>query len=230
MPPTTQRRQPGCFAYGCIIALVLFLTVGGFVGYWVVTSIREAAQVYSSDTPEPLPTLVPGEQGEVSEVRSKVEALLKTVQNPKASGEYVFSAREVQVALTSMDQFASFREHARVEIVGDEVKLVFSVKPSELGAWPPSANFLFKDAMTKYFNGGLQGKFEVLDGHCDVKLSSLRLQDKKLEDVALEPAQDWLKGLMYQSLLGGPETVERLRELSVKNGQVKVVLTEAKDK
>lgn len=224
MPPTLQRRQPGCFGYGCLIALVLFLLVGGFVGYWVVSSVREAAQLFSSDTPEPLPAAQPVDEGEIRAVKGKVEALLKTLENPSGSGEYIFSAREVQAALASMNQFVAFQEHARIELNGDEVKLAFSFKPSELGAWPSSANFLLKDAMTKYFNGAAQGKFEVLDGHCDLKLSSLRLQSETLDDDGLKPAQEWIRDVVCQSLLGGPAVTSRLRELSIKNGQVKVVV------
>ena len=226
-----RSSRPGCFGYGCMIAVVLFVIVIGGTAWWAIKSIRGGVVEYTStDTP---PLAVPTIDGEtVSVARTKFVALQDAYRTNKP----------LSVALSEAELRAIVEEsswHNMVEFVlrDNQTRVSFSFPLAMLGEWE-AASIIAPDLSKRSAVGSATGVFGVKDGVPSLSLSELTLNGKELGDMARGHAGEWIVGALVSALgldehHGDAEAADvdsattkllHIRNLSVQNGSVMVEL------
>jgi hypothetical protein len=215
--PSKARFRPGCFGYGCLIAIVLFSAIICGIGYLSVSSLRSAVNQYTVRD-----YMLEG--GGITPKAVEPEAL----QSARGKGDAILSAynsnRELKISL-SADEIRAFLSvspwHRMLElgVEGDELILRFSFPLAMLGDWG-AAKILVPDITKRGVIGSAAGAFSIKNGVPTLKLSRLVLRDSELGDMARSHAAEWIVGALVDS--GKLST--RLRSLEVVAGEIQLEL------
>lgn len=221
---TTQGRSgPGCFGYGCLIAVVLFVVVMGSIALYAVNSVRSAVDKYTTTQPSAVVASAASQQ----EVASATSRLGELVQAYSAGGAYTgeFADTEVMAFLQS----TGWHNRVFLEFVGNEARIKFAFPLSAVGDWK-AASSIVKDIGERNIRGSAQGSIGLKDGGIMLSLSHLVLNEHPLEDMARAHASEWISGALNSLLLDrlgadpqrdvGP--LHRLRQLTIADGRLKV--------
>ncbi len=216
-----NRRGPGCFGYGCLIATVIFcLVIGGawFVG---IRSIRGAVNRYTATSVQPLAPIS-------IEATADVAAGLKwgNLSAAALAGQNLsleFTEGEIQALIHT----TPWRDWVRVSLKGNEAGLRFSFPLAALGNWV-AASFLVGDIKERGLVGSARVSLMRKDSELHVSFQELVLNDQVLEDLPRGHAGDWVSGAFLNALkdpeLGAslPPVFKALHEIQVRDGRLVV--------
>ncbi len=223
---TTGRSGPGCFGYGCFIAVVLFSVVIGGVAYYGVKSIREAVVKYTTTSAPPLP-MQPVDESSAQSGGAKFQMLKEAFEKSQPLSMEL-SESELRAIVTRL----GWAERVSVSLIGEEINLLFSIPLRELGEWK-AGSLVFGDLTSRAIRGETLGRVSVVDGVISVKLSKLILNDQQLEDMPRGHAADWIVGAINEAVTSEGEVVEEgkapmrlkgIRTASVQGGRLLVEL------
>jgi hypothetical protein len=205
---------------------VLFTVVIGGVSLYGVRSVREALEQYTSDSALPL-DVPPVDSSAIASGASKLAALKKAYSEGAA-----YRAELSEAELQGIIQSSPWRDKLRVSLAGDEVAAMFSFPLSDLGDWQ-AASVLFGDVGARALRGDAQGRFEISEGKASLKLSTLHLNKRPLEDMARAHAADWVVGAFNSAVAGNnppsesnqtPDTLKQIQKIAVQGGRITVQL------
>jgi hypothetical protein len=210
----SQKRGFGCLGYGCVIAVVLiFLTIGGI--FWLARSaMRNAVERFTTEQAVPVLT-VPLDDSARAVVASKVDAFKRVMNDPRGSGEFIFSQSDVLGALGG----TPYTGKVFVELQGDAVAATFSFPLSALGEWN-SAKPIIGDYLNRHVTGSARAKVAVNEGIAAVTFEELILNGQVFDGDALKEASEWVSGFV-NSQGGAPEDHKgrsRIESLRIENG------------
>ena len=220
----SQRSRPGCFGYGCLIAVVLFTVVIGAVAYRAWTSLQQATARYTSTCAPPLvvePVLPDAAIAGRERYRELVQAF-STSQPSSVS----FSEAELRGLVQSSD----LKDALDLSIVQDELALRFSLPLALLGEWE-AASMVVSDIATRSIVGSAKIKAtSTRDGKVQLSFSELVLNDSTLGDLARGHAADWVLGAAqatisaYLKATSQPDVIvaDRLRSISISDNKITV--------
>lgn len=193
----------GCLGYGCLIAVTLFVVVGGGVAYYAVKSVRSAVEMYTVDAPPKIP--VPAVDPSVLVAAAgKMTTFTKAVESG-APAVIELSTPEIEGFIQS----TPWRERLRVSVDGSQVSWNFSFPLSALGEWP-AARVLLGDRLSRAVYGSARTSISFSNGAFVVKFSELVLNGKALEEMAQGHAGDWVSGALNS--LGGVDSEPKVRD------------------
>jgi hypothetical protein len=223
----TNRSGPGCFGYGCLIAVVLFTVVIGGTAYWARKGIRTAVQQY---TVESAPTLDIPPVGQEA-----VSAGLSKFAQVK---EALATERPVSVSLSEDElrgviQASPFKDRLEVSLASGEPSVRFSMPLSIFGGWE-AASFLVDDIAKRSVHGSAQGNVSIIDGKPSLRLSALTLNNVQLGEMPRGHAEEWILGAIVSYAGGQPSGknefktdgtwINRVKSLRIEQGAVKLEL------
>lgn len=237
---TSQGPRGGCLGYGCLIALAILITVLSVIGYFILTSMRNAVDTYTSTSAAPFElsaaapttTLQNAAQGKVNE-------LTRVLSDRGASGTFEFSKGEILAAIAS----SPLAKFAEIYPERGEIVARFSFKLSQLFQ-DSYASVLLGEALDRYAFGSARGKIVLATGAITVELSELNLNGRSVESTALIAATEWISGAITAAATdpetlsagggavgggaaGGGTLLDRLSELSIHNNGVTISIKAA---
>jgi hypothetical protein len=216
-----KGSNPGCFAYGCLIATVIFCIIIGSVWFFGLRSMRAAVVRYTAQNVEQL-EFVAIDSSALESAGPKL-AQLRTAANDGASATVEFSQQELQALIGSSE----WRDWVRVNLEGNEAKLWFSFPLAALGDWS-AASFLVGDIRERALVGSAKCRIEFRQGKPQMSFSELNLNKEVLEDLPRGHAADWIIGAISDALRD-PEfkapifaTLKSIRDVTLRNGRLVV--------
>lgn len=220
------RSGPGCFGYGCVIAVVLFTTVIGGVAFYGTRSVRKAVEQYTTVSAPPL-TIAAVDSAYVESGRAKLEGLKAAFQNSSS-----FTGEFSQDELRAIIQSSPWKDRILLSLAGDEFDAAFSFPLKALGEWQ-AASFLFGDLPERALRGNAKGRCSISEGKVKLTLSQLVLNDRTLEDMARGHAANWIVGAfnaafndeaLHDSKEGVPESLQKIRKAEIGNNRLLIEL------
>jgi hypothetical protein len=187
-------KKGGCFLYGCAIATVIAIIISVVLGWFLIRQMKGAVTLYTSPVATPLPT-VSFSEDDARRGMEKVGRLKSVVRDPRGSGEFDFTAPEINGVIATDGSLSNVRNRLNVAIEGSEAIVRFSTRLSELGPWP-GVSFLSADDRNRYLNGEAKGVMSIARGIPSLQLSTLILGGKEFPDVALSQASKWISGAL----------------------------------
>ncbi len=208
VPQGSKSEGRGCFFYGCITLIVLFILSGTVVYFGFKKLIETYVVQYSSDTQLQL-TTVQVRPGDVAEVENRIQSFSAAIDKGENPEPLVLSEKDINVYL----QKESFLKDAiHVSIVNDVVKFALSFPLAELGH--PG----------KFINAHGDFKGIYKNGRLEVNLLSFDIKDQPLSEQALKEIQghNLAENIEQQNPKLG-EFLRKLETIEVKDGKIIVV-------
>jgi hypothetical protein len=218
-----RRSGPGCFAYGCLVATVIFCVVMGSIWYFGLRSMRSAVDQYTATTAEAFPSASP-DPSVASTANTKVAELNNAAREQRASS-VEFSEQEVQALIEQ----TPWRNWVRVNFGGEDVVLKFSFPLAALGDWV-AASFLVGDIKERFLVGSAKCRFGFNEGQPKLAFLELVLNEKTLEDLPRGHAAEWIVGAVSQSVESAkteglvPPGLKGLREVVIRDSRLVVAV------
>lgn len=231
---TSQGPRGGCLGYGCLIALGILITVLSVIGYYILTSMRNAVDTYTSSSTAPFELSVAASTPMQNAAQGKVTELTRVLSDKGASGTFEFSKGEILAAIAS----SPLATVAEIYPERGEIVARFSFKLSQLFQ-DSYASVLLGEALDRYAFGSARGKIVLATGAITVELSELNLNGRSVESTALIAAAEWISGAITSAATdpqtlsvgggaaGGGTLLDRLSELSIADNAVIVSLKPA---
>lgn len=237
--PEQQKKKGGlgCLGIGCLTCVVIFFVVIGAVGFFLVSSIRNAVDSYTTvDRPA---FTVAGPSGDwVTAGRARYSELAELLRNPTSSGTVTFSGEELSGAVASV-----LGDLAAVTILGNELDAKFSFQLRSLfGSTNSGVQLLLGSRLDRFASGEARGSFLFKpsnggvqdDSGLLVTLTRLELNGRAVEDQALIQASSWFSQALTGLLSGTDEAkpdekplIARISALELKDGSLTVSLRPA---
>lgn len=217
---TATRSGPGCFAYGCVIATVIFCVVVGGIWFFSLRSMRDAVEQYTSATLVPLASVEV--QAEVDSLASEKLAGIQAALAARRELSVDFSEQEIQALI----QRSSWSEWLRVSLRGEDVSVQFAFPLAALGEWY-AASFLVGNITERTLVGRAQGVVKVDAGVPSLSISHLVLNNKTLEDLPRGYAAEWIVGALTNLPSGTAAdsvSIQSIRKLSIHDGRLQVTV------
>ena len=236
---TSQGPRGGCLGYGCLIALAILITVLSVIGYYILTSMRNAVDTYTSTSAAPFELSAAASTPMQNAAQGKVNELTRVLSDRGASGTFEFSKGEILAAIAS----SPLAKFAEIYPERGEIVARFSFKLSQLFQ-DSYASVLLGEALDRYAFGSARGKIVLATGAITVELSELNLNGRSVESTALIAATEWISGAITAAATdpetlpaggeavgggaaGGGTLLDRLSELSIHNNGVTISIKAA---
>ena len=236
---TSQGPRGGCLGYGCLIALAILITVLSVIGYFILTSMRNAVDTYTSTSAAPFELSAAASTPMQNAAQGKVTELTRVLSDRGASGTFEFSKGEILAAIAS----SPLAKFAEIYPERGEIVARFSFKLSQLFQ-DSYASVLLGEALDRYAFGSARGKIVLATGAITVELSELNLNGRSVESTALIAATEWISGAITSAATdpetlsagggavgggaaGGGTLLDRLSELSIHNNGVTISIKAA---
>jgi hypothetical protein len=216
-----RHSPPGCFGYGCLIAVVLFSVVIGGIALWGHRSIKSAVRHYTSESAPLLPVSLVSD-----EVMTAATDKVNRLKAAAARGEH-FSVTFTGDELRGIIASTPFKGRVDVSLVAEEAAVQFSVPLSQVGNWE-AASYLVSDIASRAIRGSARGVVGVTDGKLSLRLSGLTLNDVELGEMARGHAAEWIVGAIssvVQDEAGDQQNssasaLEKVRSLRIAGGNL----------
>lgn len=198
------RKGRGCFFYGCLTAVVLFLAcaVGLYLGARLM--VNRAIQKYTVTTPVPV-RQVEGTAEEATAVRERFRNFAEGIRSRRAVEPLVLSEKDLNLLIRTVPELAQFKDHLYVSIEGRKLRGTMSL---------PLDHFGFGPLKGRYFNGAAELKASLENGVLLVTLDSLEVNGQPLPDHVMAGfrgqnlARDLYKDQKSLEILRQLETIE----------------------
>ena len=166
-PPSKGR---GCFFYGCITAIVLFVVGSISIYLGVRYAIRSAIDEFTESSPITLPK-VQISTADLAALEERVATFQKTLKDKKTGEPLVLTGNEINALIAEDSAFKNLRGKLYVTIEGDQIKGKISIPLRSLG---------FSSLEGRYLNGSAALKASLIQGVLVVNIQSLLVKGRDL--------------------------------------------------
>jgi hypothetical protein len=174
-----KRKIGGCFAFGCLLSVVLF-SLGGLGAYFgVKTLIDSAVYKYTEPYKRELPRVYLSAQ-ESLDVTDKVEQFADALSRGETDESLELSARDVNYLISNSNEPLSveLRDKVFVEFEDGKIKTEISVPLDQAG---------IKDLQGRYLNGSAEIALGMDEnGELEIDLRTIDANGFQIPDAALQ--------------------------------------------
>jgi len=208
-PP--KKKGQGCFFYGCLTLIVLFLIVAG-LGTYGIWKLKETAIGYTDTQPLRVESKrIPPERAE--EIKAKITRFYEAVQKGQGSGALTLTADEVNALVNSYQRFEKLGGGVQISFQDEEIKGQVSI---------PLEGLPLGFGAGKYLNGTAAFKVWAEEGLVVASIDSLEVKGKKVPEMIMAElrkqnlARDLYKDVEKARML------KRLKRVEVKDGKLAI--------
>jgi hypothetical protein len=212
------KKGHGCFFYGCITALVLFVLVliaigvAGYLGYRAITG---AINEYTDTAPDKLPVVTRSED-EMKDLHKKLDEFKAAMDSGKSSETLILTADDINALINEKEEY---RGVANFSIDGDKItgKISFPLSKMKL---PLVAG--------RYLNGTGTFRVSISNGSPVLNAESIEVKGKPVPE-------DFMKELRKKNLMedvkepDASNWFKKVESLEVKDGKI-IIKSYAKSK
>jgi hypothetical protein len=220
MPEHKQRQGRGCFFYGCLTLILVFIGVMAGVYFGTRQAVKLAVQTYTSNSPVEVTASILSD--------SEQQAVVKTVEQQasaavRTGGSVILGEKELNALVATSPELAPYRKQIYLQPEGDRLKARLSIPLDQFELWKDiSRRLLVRSLTNRYFNGTAVLNTGVTNGTLNVSIHDLIVSGKSLpgeftgrlerQNLAAEATKD-------------PETrqiLEKIDHLEIRDGKIHV--------
>ena len=220
--PTTLPAQPakrhGCFFYGCITCIVLFLIVavaGFFAVRYGLNKFAAFVERYTETAPMALPKTQMAE-AEYQLLDKRVTAFADALKARKPVPPLELTSDEINALIASQPDWKQLKGKVFVKIEDDQVKGQVSLPMDDIAGRVPGLSRL----KGRFLNGSAAFKISLTNGVLSVTLQSVEVKGQSPSGQTMAT----LKGVNFaQNATQDPKTSEalvKLESIEVKDGKL----------
>ena len=205
------KKGRGCFFYGCVTTIVLFIAVVIGIFFAVRYGFKVLRDQYTSPQGVAVaPVRLPAADGDRAVKR--VDDFKKSLQSGTALEPLELSADELDYVFRNSAKGSQFKDHAHLTITNDAIHAELSLP---LGAFHPALQ-------GRFFNGDAKFDLEVQNGAIVADLQSATVNGK---DIPGEALSNMKQSMQWRPQSGDPEAplVNNLERIDIKDGKIVLV-------
>lgn len=175
--PDIPPKRHGCFFYGCVTCLVLFLLVvvtAFFTVRYGIHQINAALAEYTDTAPMSLPK-VEISPGEFEQLQKRLAAFKVSSEARTNTAPLILTAREINVLLAGSPEMQRFKNRFYVSIETNQIKGLVSLPLDDFKV--PFLNF-----KGRYLNGAGVFAVHMTNNELSVRINSLEVKGKPLPE------------------------------------------------
>lgn len=212
MSDASPGKGRGCFFYGCLSLLVLFLVCAVSLYFGLRYAFTRMVAQYTAAAPVPV-LQVEGTPEEVQAVQARFQSFANAIRAGQPAGALVLSEKDLNLLIGHTSELTPFKNHLHVAIEGRKLRGTLSLPLERLG-WPSLKG--------RHFNGVAELKASLENGLLLVTLDSLEVNGQPVPEQMMlglrgqNLAKDVYKDARSLDLL------KRLDRLEVDDGRILV--------
>jgi hypothetical protein len=218
MAEKTQKQGRGCFFYGAITLVIVFIGVAAGTYFGIRKGFLTGIETYTSTSPTPIPRLQISPKDKERIARNVATQAKQVSSGP---GELVLDEQELNVFLTQLLELEAYREQIYVEPEGDKLKAHLSVPLAQFEIWKSVTKKLWTDPGNRYLNGTAFLHLGVTNGAVALSLSDFEANGKKLPDEFTKLVSNNF-ALAANKNIQVQETLQRVEGITVQGGKVHI--------
>ena len=210
MSETEPRKGRGCFFYGCLTLIVLFV-VGSLAAYFGVRyAVNRLVARYTAPAPMPVPRVEAGPE-EIRAVQERFREFADALQAGRPTPALSLSERELNLLINHAPQAGEFKDHVHVAIVGNKLRGTLSLPLESLGV---------RRLKNRYLNGVAEVRASLENGILLVTLDALEVNGQPVPEriMAGIRSQNLAKDLYKDA--ASVELLKKLEALVVEDGRL----------
>jgi hypothetical protein len=206
--PTPPPHKRGCFFYGCLTAIVLFLIVG-FCAFLALRYVRNQFNAYTDTAPMKLPK-VEMTDAEYQKLEARAKTFNDSMDQGKAAEPLVLTEREINALLFNSANTKQLADRVYVALNGTNITGQISIPLSGLG-WI---------GKNRYLNGEATFNVSLENGVLIVTAKEVRVKGQPLPETFMSALrQENLAKDAYQDPKNA-EVIRKVDSLRVDDGRV----------
>ena len=172
MSDTHVRKGRGCFFYGCLTTVVLFLVCALGLYFGARLMLNRAIEKYTVTTPVPV-RQVEGTPEEIKAVQDRFKGFAEAIRSKGPAEPLVLSEKDLNLLINNVAELEQFKNHLYVAIEGRKLRGTMSLPLDSLG---------FSKLQGRYFNGVAELKASLENGVLQVTLDTLEVNGEPLPE------------------------------------------------
>ncbi|MBE7499647.1 MAG: hypothetical protein HS113_04945 [Verrucomicrobiales bacterium] len=212
MPDASAGKGRGCFFYGCLTLLVLFLVCAVALYFGLRYAVSRMIAQYTAATPVAVPR-VEGTPEEVQAVQARFLRFSDAIRAGQPTDPLVLSEKDLNLLIQHTRELEQHKDHLHVAIEGRRLRGTVSLPLEQLG---------WSRLKGRYFNGVAELKASLENGVLLVTLDALEVNGKPVpEQMMLGIRGQNLARDVYKDARS-MELLKRLERIEVDDGRVLV--------
>lgn len=205
MSESQSGKGRGCFFYGCLTLVVLFVVAAIGLYFGTRYMINRMVTQYTSATPMTVPK-VEGTAEEVRDVRDRFKAFTDALKTGRPGEALSLSEKEINLLISNSPDTVKLKDTVHVGIVSNKLKGTLSLPLENLG-------LNWKSLRGRYLNGVAEVKASLQHGVLLVTLDALEVNGKPVPEQVMAGlrsqnlAKDLYKDAQSLELLRKIETI-----------------------
>jgi hypothetical protein len=209
-PQTGKGR--GCFFYGCLTLVVLFLVTAVGLFFGVRYAVNRMVEQYTAAAPMAIPKAEATPE-EIKVVQDQFSVFRDAIAAGQPAKALALSQKDLNLLINNSPALTQFKDNIFVTVQSNAIKATLSLPLESLG---------IKKLKGRYLNGAAEVKAALANGALLVTLQSLEVNGKPVpEQMMAGIRQQNLAKDVYKDAKS-MQVLERLDSIEVKDGKVVV--------
>lgn len=211
MNPTPEKRKSGrgCFLYGCLSLVVLFILVVALAVWGIGRYVGSAIEQFTEAAPQQFePAALP--EAENQALRERLQNFARDLQQTNPAAQLALDSRELNAVIATEPSLAELKDSLRVQFENNEVRCQLSVPLDPLAELPVVGWMFLSGLKGRYLNATANVRIALENGVLNTSLMDVQVKGVSLPPGALAEIE---KALPWEELRQRPEIQELLNRL-----------------
>jgi hypothetical protein len=210
MSEAKSSKGRGCFFYGCLTVLLIFLA-GAITTYLVGRYVYNKAISYTSATAVALPKVELSAE-KLTELQQRVAAFSEVLKDQKTSQKLSLTAEELNALFVNDPAFKDFKDKFHVALDGNKIKGNLSLPLKGIG-WGFDG---------RYINGAATLKVALANGQLIVNLDALEVNGEAVSEKFMTNLR--LQNLAQEAMRNpqNAASIQKFESIEVNDGKITI--------
>lgn len=220
MPDSTQKQGRGCFFYGCLSAVLIFIGVIAGVYFGTRKAVKMAVAAFTTNAPAAIPKLELSEADRQALLRS-IEQQAEAAFRASNSATLALGEKEINALLAQAPQTAAFASQFYLKPSGTQLQAQVSLPLDQFQLWKEFARKLHaKDLEGRYFNGVAVLDPHVTNGTLALVVRDLLVNGKSLPGDFTSRLKNFDLTAQARNEANAQALLSRVRSVSIQDGKL----------
>lgn len=229
MPDSTQKQGRGCFFYGCLSVVLIFIGVLAGVYFGTRKAVKMAVAAFTTNAPAVIPKLDLSTADREALVRS-IQQQANAALRAGGTASIALGEKELNALLAQSSQSAAYASQFYLRPTGTQLQAQVSLPLDQFELWKSFTRKLrAKDLEGRFFNGVALLETGVTNGALRLIVKDLLVNGKSLPGEFTGRLKNFDLTANARADANTQALLSRVQDVAVRDGKVVIQLTPGKE-
>ncbi|MGN6385283.1 MAG: hypothetical protein ACTHMT_03495 [Verrucomicrobiota bacterium] len=221
MATTKEAKNRGCFFYGILTFVLVFIGVVAGLYFGTRKAIKTAVANYTTNAPVAIPrlTISETEQKQVAErIQKNAEQAIKSGKG----GTIALDGKELNILLAQSPDLKSLAPHIYVEPAGTNLQAQLSLPLDQFKLWEQFSSKFGPEFKGRYLNGTATLGVASTNGQLSIRLRGLEVNGKPLPEAFITKVETQNLAAEANQNTNFRPVLDKIDSIQITNSQVEV--------